>query len=188
MTLERKLAAIAMLIAFPGLGLTQDEARSKPSVSVALSARPTQVKLGGPAPVKLTMTNTSDHDLHLSVMYVMCPPLINAYVTVRQMQVQLYDDEGNPVPLTVYGTVVQGRSGAEREPASGKRERGIGCGGHGQLAILKPGESRTEEADLSKEFDIKKPGTYTLRAQKLDNENKAVVKSGAVSVTFTAAQ
>jgi hypothetical protein len=134
------------------------------------------------------MTNTSDHDLHLSLMYVMCPPLINAYVTVRQVQVQLYDDEGNPVPLTVYGAVVQGRNRADREQAGGKRERGVGCGGHGQLAVLKPGETLTEEADLSKEFDIKKPGRYTVRAERFDKESKAAVKSDAATVTFSATQ
>ncbi|HWB85106.1 MAG TPA: hypothetical protein VG675_13260 [Bryobacteraceae bacterium] len=65
--------------------------------------------------------------------------------------------------------------------------KGVGCGGGGTLDILKPGESRTEEADLSKEFNIKKPGPYKLRTQKLDTDNKAVVKSEALTITFTAA-
>ncbi len=175
------------MLVFPGTGLTQDEARAKASVSVALSTRPGQVKLGAPAPVKLTMTNTSDHDLRFSVHYVMCPPLINSYVTVRQVRIQLSDEEGNPVPLTVYGAVVQGRSGADVEQSE-KGKRGVGCGGRYLLDILKPGETLREEADLSKEFAIKRPGTYTVRAQKLDQESKTSVKSDAVTVTFSAAQ
>ena len=117
-----------------------------------------------------------------------CRPLINVPVTVRQVQLQLYDSQGKMVPLTLYGKVAQGTSDADREQSGAGREQGIACGGSGTLEVLKPGESRVEETDLSKEFDIKKPGRYTVRAQKLDQESKAVVKSEAVTVTFTAAQ
>ena len=177
-----------MLLVLAKAGACQDVPRSKPSFAIEVGAERAEFNPGASVPVKLTMTNTSDHDLRFSVMVVQCRPLINVPVTVRQVQVQLYDGEGNPVPLTVYGKVVQGRSGAGREQSGVDREHGVGCGGGGTLGILKPGESRIEEADLSKEFDIKKPGMYTIHAQRFDRESKTVVKSKAITLKFSTIQ
>src|SRR5690348_8286109 len=107
-----ELTIIAVLLVFASKGASQGEPRSKPSFGVAVSAEHAKFKLGAPVPVRLVMKNTTGHDLRFDVMYVVCPPLINAHVTVRQVQVQLYDSVGKPVPLTIYGAVVQGRSGA----------------------------------------------------------------------------
>lgn len=107
---------------------------------------------------------------------------------MRQTQILLYDSEGNLVPLTPYGAAVQGRTGPVAMPSGAERQQGVACGGGGTLGVLKPGESLIEEADLSKEFYIKKPGRYTIRAQRLDKESKAVVRSEAATVTLSVAQ
>ncbi len=175
-----------MLLVFTRAGASQDEPRSKPSFAVAVSAAHVEFEPGAPIPVKLTMTNTSDRDLTFSVTGVQCPPLINEWVTMRQVQVLLYDSEGNLVPLTRYGAAVQGRTGPVAKAPGADREQGVGCGGRSTIEILRPGESRIEETDLSKEFDIKKAGTYTVRAQRLDKESQGLVKSEAVTVTLVA--
>jgi hypothetical protein len=187
--MNRSLLLISMLLVFTRAGVSQDEPRSKPQFAVGASAAHVEFKSGAPIPVKLTMTNTSDRDLHYTVFAKGCPPPINYLsVTMRQVQALLYDSEGNLVPLTPYGAAVQGRTGPVAIPPGRERQYGVGCGGGGTEGVLKPGKSLIEEADLSKEFAIKKPGKYTVRAQRLDEESKAVVKSEAVTVTFTAAQ
>jgi hypothetical protein len=183
-------SVISTLLVLVGLADAQGIPAVKPSFSVATSATRAEVKIGTPIVLKLTMTNISDHDLRFSVRVLQCPPLISRWVEVRQVQVQLYDSEGNPVPLTLYGGVVQGRSGeyASRRakvPLHGKgaREQGVGCGGGGTLGVLKPGESLTEDADLSKEFELRSPGRYTVYAQRWDEDRKAQVKSDRISLT-----
>lgn len=174
MRIERKLAMISMLLAFARAGASQDEPRFQPSFAVTLTAQHVQFKAGAPVPVKLSMTNTSDHDLRFDVMVIQCKPLNYVPVTVRQVQVELYDSKGTPVPLTLYGKAVRGQVGE--------------CAGKGQPAILKPGENRIEEADLGKEFDVKNPGTYTVRALRFDKQGKAVAKSDAITVKFAEIQ
>jgi hypothetical protein len=171
MTLGLKLTAIPMLLLFAGSGIGQNEPRIKPSFSVTLSAERREAKVGSPMPLKLTMTNTSEHDLHLSVRILQAKALNYVPVTVRHIDVELYDSGGNPVPRTDYGKTVRGQCGE--------------CGGGGTRDDLKPGESLNEEADLTKEFDIKKPGSYTVRAQRMDEDNKLQVKSDLITLTLT---
>ena len=189
MRTNRNLITVSVVLVLTGTGFSQEEARSKPSFTVAAGAERVEFNSGVPMPVTLTMTNTSDRDLRYSVFWKRCPPPIeHLSATMRQMQVLLYDSEGNLVPLTQYGASVQGRTGPVAIPPDAERRQGYGCGGSGTLGILKPGESLIEKADLAKEFDIKKPGRYTVRAQRLDQANEAVVKAEAVTVTLTAVQ
>ncbi len=175
MRLERQLVLAAALILLARGGASQDEPRWKPSFSIALSADRMEFKAdGSPTPLKLAMSNTSDLDLRFDVLVKRCKHLDYVPVTVRQVDVQLYDSDGNPVPLTLYGKAVRGRAGE--------------CFGRGAQGVLKPGDSLAEEVDINKEFEIKKPGRYTVQAQRLDKDGKAMVKSEAVTVTLTAAQ
>jgi hypothetical protein len=189
MGMNRTLITVSILLVLNRAGTGQDEARSKVSFAVNVGAERVDFKPGAPIPLKLTMTNTSDRDFRYSVMIKLCPPPIeHLSLTMRQVQLLLYDSEGNLVPLTPYGAAVQGRTGPVALPPGAEREKGVGCFGRGTLDILKPGESRIEEADLSKEFDIKKPGKYTVRAQRLDKDSKAVVRSEAVALRVTSTQ
>jgi hypothetical protein len=189
MRMNRTVIMVSMLLVLTRAGSSQGEPRLKPSFAVAAGAERVEFKPGAPMPVKLTMTNTSDRDLRYTVFSMWCPPPIEHLSgRMRQMQILLYDSEGNLAPLTPYGVAVQGITGPVATPPGAERGQGVACGGGGTVGVLKPGESLIEEADLSKEFDIKKPGRYTIRAQRLDKESKAVVRSEAVTVTFTAAQ
>ncbi len=120
--------------------------------------------------LKMTMTNTSDHDLRFTVRVLQAKDLNYAPVNARQVDIQLLDSKGHFVPLTPYGRAVRGQCGE--------------CGGGGTLGDLRPGESLNEEVDLSREFDITKPGRYTVRAQQLDEASKLQVRSDPVTVTL----
>lgn len=166
--MEQTFALISTLLLFAVAGFGQTEAHRKPSFSIAVHAERMEIRPGSPAHLKLTMTNTSDRDLHYSVSVLGAKSLNYEWETVRQVDVALYDSEGNSVPLTNYGKVIRGQCGE--------------CGGGGTLGILKPGESLQEEADLNKEFGIRTPGRYTVRAQRFDEDNQALVKSEAITL------
>lgn len=166
--MQRRSVLISTLFLIAGAGSGQTAARRKPSFSIAVHAERMEIRPGLPARLKLTMTNTSDRDLHYSVRVLGAKSLNYKWVTVRQVELALYDSEGNPVPLTNYGKVVRGQCGE--------------CGGGGTLGILKPGESLDEEADINREFDIEKPGTYTVRATRFDKDNQALVKSDGITL------
>ena len=55
----------------------------------------------------------------------------------------------------------------------------------GNTPTLDPGETWKHEFNLSERYDFSKPGTYTIRVQKLDLISKIVVKSNTVKVTVT---
>lgn len=175
MRLERQLVLAATLILLAKGGASQDEPHWKPSFSIALSADRMEFKAdGSPTPLKLAMSNTSDLDLRFDVLVKRCKHLDYVPVTVRQVDVQVYDSDGNPVPLTLYGKAVRGRAGE--------------CFGRGAQGVLKPGDSLAEEVDISKEFEIKKPGRYTIRAQRWDEESKSMVKAEPLTVIVSAAK
>lgn len=181
MSTNRALILISMLLVLTQAGISQDEPRSRASFALAVSADRVEFQPGMPIPLKLTITNTSVSDFHYSVAVVSCAPIINEWVKVRQVQIQLDDINRNQVPLSVYGSVAQRRPRAEGE-------QGFGCGGRSATEVLKPGESLTEEVDLSKEFDIKKPGKYTVRAERFDEKAKAMVKAEPVTLVISAAK
>jgi hypothetical protein len=114
------------------------------------------------------MTNESEQDLFYSVRVLQAKALNYQPVNVRPIRVELRDIEGKLMPLTIYGKTIRGQCGD--------------CGGGGTLGGLKPGESRSEMVDLNKEFDIKKPGKYTVHAERLDEASKTLVKSSGITV------
>jgi len=91
----------------------------------------------------------------------------------RQMDVKVFDKDGQPVPETDYGMAIHGRV----------RRGGVG-GGAGTNERLKPGEVIHEESDLNKEFELK-PGKYTVQAEQVVAFVGTLVKSNVVAFTVT---
>lgn len=162
----------------------QNEPLPKPSFSVAITTGAGEFKLGAAIPINLILTNTSGSDLRYSVKTIYCPPPVDIGVAQRQVQVMLYDEDKNLVPLTQYGALIQGKTGPVALPPEAVSRKGVGCGGGGTRGELKPGESKVEQADLNKDFDLKKPGKYTMRAQRLDDNSKTLVKSDVITITL----
>jgi hypothetical protein len=90
------------------------------------------------------------------------------------MDVQVEDSGGRPGAETLYG----GKLHLRRFPAGGG-------GGHGFGFYWKPGRVITEESDLNKEFDLSKPGTYTVHALRVDPDTKQTVTSNIIKFTVT---
>ncbi len=153
MTLARALTAV--LAGFGAAGAAGAQDAPKPTRSLAISVKQYQAKVGDPVPLAVEVTNVSDHDIWMA--------LLNGGNLHRMIHLVVSDGNGNPVQLT----------------EEGKRIHGEGTGAPVAISAfsfpLKPGQGMREDADLAKEFDLKKPGTYTVHAEVRDG--KQVVKS-----------
>jgi len=59
--------------------------------------------------------------------------------------------------------------------------------GKGFESILKPGETMKgkDRLFISKWFDVRKPGNYTILVQRFDDASRQIVKAEPVTVTVT---
>jgi hypothetical protein len=143
----------------------QDDATTKARFRLTATMPATTVRAGTPVLVDFALTNISDRLLGMH-MTTMRGPIFEE--KLRQMDVELRDSEGKPVPETEYGKTIHGRSA--RPPVSAEHGKpGVGWGGRsGVDGALPAGETFRETSDLSKEFDLRKPGTYAIRAFRKD--------------------
>ena len=102
------------------------------------------------------------------------------------MDIQVRDSEGKPVAETEYGKTIHARS-IEAPPVD-RNGPGVPTRGPrgGAIAMaLRPGETLTEESDLTKEFDLSRPGKYTVQAfdRGRDPDTGKTVMSNEVTIT-----
>jgi hypothetical protein len=57
--------------------------------------------------------------------------------------------------------------------------------GSGACVTVKPGETQTEGIEVSKLYDLSKPGKYTIQVERGDPESTVIVKSNAITVTVS---
>jgi len=120
----------------------------------------TVIERGAPATIKATFINTSDHDIFESIG-----------TPGRAINIKVFS--GNkPVPETPYGLKAHGR---DSRPFVGSVFR----------AAIRPGKLFKVEADLSKEYDLSKPGKYTVQAERWDSDIHQMVESNTITITVT---
>ncbi len=162
--LMRSVWALPAVIAgFGAAGAACAQSAPGPTLSLTITARQDHVKVGDSMPLVVNATNVSDHDI---------PRVILNGGTLHQIRLIVSDAGGASVALTEEGKRIYGEAA-----------------GH-PLVIdnavsfpAKPGQGMREDADLAKEFDLKKPGKYTVHAEIRDGEQ--VVKSNEISFTLT---
>ena len=110
-------------------------------------------------------------------------------VQLRQMDIQVRDAEGKPVAETEYGKTIHARSLRPPRISDSKTPGKLTGGpiGGAIMTALQPGGTVTEESDLCKEFDLSKPGTYTVQAlnRSRDPDTGRIVTSNKVTFTIT---
>jgi hypothetical protein len=145
------------------------------------------IAVGSPVPLKLLLTNISDHDIGFSEYNVSGPML--KHVRLRQVDVQIRDGDGKLVAETEYGRAIHGRSvGQPGAVAADTSQPGrAGAPPRDVLSVLLPGRTLTEESDLSKEFDLSRPGKYTVQAtaRRTDPDTGLRVQSNTLTLTIT---
>jgi hypothetical protein len=91
---------------------------------------------------------------------------------------EILNGEGRPVSMTEYGLKIH-----SPEPPQGE----VGPGGYNPrmgktiFGLLGPGKAIVEKMALSKEYDLSKPGKYTI--QILRSDGKTDVKSNIITLT-----
>ena len=76
-------------------------------------------------------------------------------------------EEGDPPPPTLYEFIVA---------------RSVGSGGYIKLT---PGKSSTDHVNVSKLYDLSRPGKYRIKLQRFDVQTKSLVMSDGITVTVT---
>jgi hypothetical protein len=125
----------------------------------------TTLHAGEPVVLAFVLINTPDH----GILDGTIPNSTGG--GVRAIRFTVSDAERKPVPETEYG------SKAYRMP-SGLLS--------GVVAYkIKPGTTSRGETDIAKEYDLRKPGKYTVQAERTEVETMRVVKSNVVEFTVT---
>jgi hypothetical protein len=124
-----------------------------PAYSLSLNVPSTSLSVGADIKVHITMKNTSDHDLFYRV-----------------------DPSGKLLPFSFDVRDSQGAA-VPKMP----RRPGPGASGSYFRGTLHPGESIERDRILGKEFDLSKPGRYTIHVERQDDD--VVVRSNVVTIT-----
>jgi hypothetical protein len=142
----------------------------QPSCSISISTPESPIKAGLEVKLDITTKNVSDRTIYL----------VYSTVPGRNMRIDVRDSEGNPVSETPYGLKVHGTD-PKRVPFSGTM--------FSTRVPVKPGETYEEKLVLSKEYDMSRPGRYSIRVQRSDvlNDTNTVtfVKSNTITVIVT---
>jgi hypothetical protein len=166
----------------------QERQRPEPALKLVITAPESEIRLGSPVPLKLVLTNISNHDIWFSGFNVSGP--VFKQVPLRQIDIQVRDSDGKLVAETEFGKTIHGRS-VERPqvepPDPSKPGKPLPGPPRDVFMISQPGETLAEESDLSKEFDLSKPGRYTVHAvaRRLDPDAGGLVQSNDVTFTIT---
>jgi hypothetical protein len=123
-------------------------------------------KSGSGLTAKVTLTNTSNHEIII---------FMEKGTTVGELDydVEVRDDKGGLATKTKYHRAVKGEDTGETTitvVSPGPRH-------------LQPGKSFEEEIVLNKLYDLTKPGQYTAQVERKDETTKIKVKSNKIAFT-----
>jgi len=128
--------------------------------TIEISTEQSVVKVGSEVSLKVRLTNTSKRVMD-------CRATISNMTGVDPNYVfDVRDDANNPVPLRVF----EHPELATGQPVS---------------RSLKPGESFTDEEEVSKLLDMRRPGRYTIQVSRhvSGNKKEGSIKSNTITVT-----
>jgi carboxypeptidase family protein len=140
----------------------------EPKISITIKTAQNTVAVGSDVQVEVAMKNISQE----GVGFV--PSGTMSYSTTS-FRWDIRDSAGKPVPMTDYGL----KANCLDSPGGAPRI----CAGSSFADILNPGRSLNEKLALSKEYDLSRPGRYTIQALKFDGE--LAVKSNIIILTVT---
>jgi hypothetical protein len=161
MRILARFAVFSMLFMLPKMSTAQHISPAEPWFSVTIDTPEATVTVGLDVKLKVIFTNNTGKDIHYSAG--------GPARSGPAFDINVRDAEGNPVPETLYGLKLHGK---DPHPWSGSVFS----------ATLHPGKTIEEEVSLSKEFDLSKPGKYTVQVQE-KNPVFQTVKSNVLTIT-----
>ena len=154
------MTAFYCFFLFVSLALCQQS--NNPPFKIAITTESPTVVAGSDVWIKVSLTNTSDHDVNEGAMYI---TEINLDSTFR---FEVRDERGKLVPKRTY-------------PHPELRT------GYPVNRSISPGQTFTQEQRVSALYDMRKPGKYTIQVSRRasDNPKDGELKSNLVTVTVT---
>ncbi len=135
-----------------------------PATSLTISQVRDSLKIGSPILVRMILTNNSNHDIS-----------VGRDVRERDYQVEVRDANGDLAVDTKYGHARNGHADPNSFTPDELRSN-VYC------VNVKAGETSVFEVDVSKLYEIAKPGKYTVQLQKLDPVSVTIVKSNKITL------
>jgi len=159
------LAAGSLIIGRSTTAQVQHPASTPPRISIAINTPQAVVKAGSDVVVEVEMKNISQVDVPDGA------PLTGGASTGFRWQVR--DSSGKQVAMTDYGIQANHLASSSGEPHM--------WAGSFFSAPLAPGKVITQRLALTKEYDLSKPGKYTIQATRGDAQTD--VKSNVITLT-----
>ena len=131
---------------------------NNPPFKIAITAENSTVVAGADISIKVSLTNTSDHDVREGVMYGR-----GNIASIYRFEVR--DEHGKLVPKRTYPHPELGLPGSVR------------------FSPISPKQTITEDQEVSALYDMRKPGKYTIQVWKRDPKDD--IKSNIVTITVT---
>src|ERR1700730_9323434 len=156
---------VAVLAATNTLG-AQSAKTSQPVVpafEIAISLESSVVKAGSKITVKATLVNKSSSNLLFST---------DENIAKLDFKADVRDSQGNLAPLTEYGRSVMRNETAPDITSAG-------------YSMVRPGETKKSDVDITKLYNLSQPGKYSIRVQRIDDAIKMAVKSNTITLTVT---
>jgi hypothetical protein len=130
--------------------------QSNPPFKIAISTDGPTVGAGKDVSVKVSLTNTSDHDVYEGVGYER-----GNLASIFRFEVR--DEHGKLVPKRTYPHPELEHMGSVR------------------FSTTRRGETWTQDQEVSAVYDVRKPGKYTIQVWRLDPDYE--IKSNIVTIT-----
>jgi hypothetical protein len=160
-------AALLSHGAFGGSASPPYAPAAAPPFTLSISASPKVARVGVSVVVKVTLTNTSTHAVHLAYMFALRGEMYR--IDVRDAE----NHRPRPAkPQTWIG-------------ANGRRVTRTNVGGSVGVLDLRPGQTLTDDYPLNDHYDLAQPGRYTIQVSRFDEETKTWVKSNTITLTVT---
>lgn len=178
MTLSRLLiVALSLAGVRDATSQRSNPAQGQPrAMSIIVRAEHDTVKIGIPITLKATLTNRSDHELTIG------------YDRNRGIfDVDVFDESGKYAPDKRPG-YHNGRVDLEQLARTMSPEELIKSGlltGNFVWTTLKPGGTLVETIEVSKYYDMTKPGVYKVLIQRPDPDTKSILKSSPIDLAVT---
>lgn len=141
--------------------------------SLTIKAEETTVKSGSPVWVDVTVQNHAGKDISI---YTDNSPDQGGLV----YKVDVSDTTGTRAPETQFGRRIQGHETLEER--SHDDYTIVDSGG---LVILKANKPTIDRVNVSRLYDLSRPGKYKIQFRRFDDARKALVSSNTITVTVT---
>lgn len=171
-----RISALASLLFLGSVCLDAQEAAvegPRASFQMAIELRSATWKPGAEVWLHIRLTNISDEPI--SLWSVRRGPPVYA--------VDVLDREGKPAPLTPVGRAFSRGEMGYRD-ADGRQRLIVGGSGH--FVHIAPGESGKDFFLVSTIVDLRAPGAYRIRLERVDPVTKLCVRSNTVTLNVAA--